>query len=90
MAYFSNGSEGMSFDDQCCRCKYGQEPCPIALVQSSYNYEQLKDTTGTARKILNTLVKEDGTCTMYQWFKRDFATDGSTQQPLFPELLSNA
>ena len=35
MAYFSNGSEGMCFEDQCAKCKYGQEPCPIAAVQIS-------------------------------------------------------
>lgn len=33
MAYFSNGFEGMVFDEQCCRCKYGRMPCPIAWVQ---------------------------------------------------------
>jgi hypothetical protein len=75
MAYFSNGSEGTVFDSQCAKCKYGQKPCPIALVQIDSNYDQLKDTSGTARKILDTLVKPDGTCTMWETFKSDFAID---------------
>jgi hypothetical protein len=64
MAYFSNGSEGQSFDDQCGKCKYGQAPCPIAWVQTNYNYDQHNDKSGTATNILNDLVKKDGTCTM--------------------------
>jgi len=64
MAYFSNGSEGMVFDDQCRKCKYGLVPCPIAWVQTNYNYDQHKDKSGTATAILNDLVKQDGTCNM--------------------------
>jgi hypothetical protein len=75
MAYYSNGSEGMAFDDQCARCKYGKSPCPIALVQIDNNYDQLNDTTGTARKILDTLVHNDGTCAVYEMAKIDFAID---------------
>lgn len=75
MAYFSNGSEGFVFDDQCAKCKFGQSPCPIALVQLEYNYDQHKDTSGTATKILDTLVKDDGTCTVWEMAKDDFAID---------------
>lgn len=75
MAYFSNGSEGAVFDDQCAKCKYGDKPCPIAFVQMEYNYDQLNDTTETARKMLDALVKSDGTCTMWELAKQDFAID---------------
>lgn len=75
MAYFSNGTEGMVFDDQCARCKYGNHPCPIAMVQIDNNYDQCKDLSGTARRILDALVKNDGTCTMYELAKQDFAID---------------
>lgn len=75
MAYFSNGSEGMVFDDQCAKCKYGKAPCPIALVQMEYNYDQHKDTSGIARKILDTLVSDDGTCAVYEMAKQDFGID---------------
>lgn len=82
MAYFSNGSEGMVFDDQCQKCKYGKHPCPIAFVQMDANYDQLKDTSGTATKILSALVKDDGTCTVYEMAKQDFAIDPN-QMELF-------
>jgi hypothetical protein len=75
MAYFSNGTEGMAFDDQCARCKFGKHPCPIAFVQIDANYDQHKDVSGTARKILDHLVKDDGTCTVYEMAKQDFAID---------------
>jgi hypothetical protein len=73
MAYFSNGTEGMVFDDQCGRCKYGEHPCPIALVQINYNYDAANNKV--ASDILNSLVKDDGTCEMYETFKQDLAID---------------
>lgn len=80
MAYFSNGSEGMVFDDQCTKCKFGDKPCPIAFIQMHFNYDQLKDTTGTASNILNHLVKPDGTCTVWEMAKEDFAIDPNQLQ----------
>jgi len=84
MAYFSNGSEGMCFEDQCMRCKYGQEPCPIALAQITYNYDACNNET--ARKILDTLVSNDGTCSMFKTFEKDLRIDN---KPLFPELFNS-
>ncbi len=75
MAYFSNGSESTVFDDQCARCKFGKSPCPIAFVQMDANYDQLKDTTGTARNILDHLVSNDGTCAVFEMAKQDFEID---------------
>ncbi len=83
MAYFSNGSEGVVFDDQCARCKFGKSPCPIAFVQMDANYDQHKDTSGTAKKILDHLVSDDGTCAVYEMAKQDFAIDPD-QLDLFP------
>lgn len=80
MAYFSNGSEGMVLDDQCAKCKVGQKPCPIALVQVVYNYDQLNDESGTATKILDTLIRPDGTCTVWEMAKEDFAIDPNQLQ----------
>lgn len=58
MAYFSNGSEGMVFDDECSECK-AFDGCPIAMVHQLFNYEQVDNQL--ARDILNMLVKqEDG------------------------------
>lgn len=70
MAYFPNGTAGVGFDEQCARCKYGEEPCPIALVQTLFNYEACNNKT--ARAILEKLVHDDGTCTMFERFKKDF------------------
>ena len=62
MAYFSNGSEGMCFGEECSGCRYGEEPCPIAWVQTEYNYDACNNKTATA--ILGHLVKNNGTCSM--------------------------
>lgn len=77
MAYFSNGSEGMAFDNQCAKCKYGMLPCPIAWVQMNYNYDAVNNKTAT--KILNDLVKNDGTCQMYELDKINFHKDPNQQ-----------
>ena len=70
MAYFSNGSEGDCFDAQCFKCKYGEKPCPIAFAQLTWNYDACNNKT--ARTILDSLIKQDGTCTMFEAFKSDF------------------
>ncbi len=75
MAYFSNGSEGMVFDDQCAKCKLGKKPCPIAFIQLTYNYDQHNDKTGTSTKIMDMLVKKDGTCAMFKMLKSDLEID---------------
>ena len=54
MAYFSNGSEGMAFDDECDECQL--DFCPIALVHQLYNYDQVNNKD--LRDAMNLLVKE--------------------------------
>ena len=73
MAYFSNGSEGMCFGDQCSKCIFGQKACPIAWVQIDNNYEAANNPV--ARKILDYLVKNDGTCAMYEEFESRLSVD---------------
>lgn len=85
MAYFSNGSEGMCFDDQCSRCRYGMMPCPIAWVQTDNNYEACNNEV--ARKILDHLVKQDGTCAMFEMDKKFFSMMPLEPTPMFPELI---
>jgi hypothetical protein len=70
MAYFSNGSEGECFENECAKCKYGELPCPIALVQFTYNYEACNNPVAT--KILDRLVSNKGECSMRKMFKKDF------------------
>lgn len=79
MAYFSNGSEGMVFDEQCALCRYGNDPCPIFAVQLNYNYDACNNEIAT--KILNDLITNDGTCYMYKMFEKDFRlTEGEKSQ----------
>jgi hypothetical protein len=70
MAYFANGTEGMVFDKQCAKCKYGDKPCPIALDQFTYNYDACNNKV--ASNILDILVSDNGTCEMYKNFEDDF------------------
>jgi len=88
MAYFSNGTEGMVFDYQCSICKYGEQNCPIALVQEVYNYDACNNVV--ARKILDTLVADNGECAMFKEFKKDFTKQDEKNAPTlfdicFPE-----
>lgn len=83
MAYFSNGSEGTVFDDQCAKCKFGDKPCPIAAIQIQYNYNQLNDKTGTAKHIMDELVNDKGECSIWKMAKQDFEIDPN-QLDLFP------
>jgi len=67
MAYFPNGSAGECFTEECCTCKYGAEPCPIAAVQLHFNYDAANNKVAT--EILDYLVKDDGTCAMKEFMK---------------------
>lgn len=70
MAYFPNGTSGMCFYEQCSRCRYGEGPCPIWRVQNDYNYKACNNEVASA--ILNDLVKDDGTCTMFEHDPKTF------------------
>jgi hypothetical protein len=81
MAYFSNSSEGSCLDEQCEKCIFGELSCPIFLVQVNYNYEACNNKT--AREILNTLIDNDGNCSMYKEFKN------SLDRETNPDYASN-
>jgi len=82
MAYFANGTEGTVFEHQCSICKYGEKNCPIAFVQQMYNYDACNNEI--ARKILDELVADNGTCAMWKEFQNDFRIDPSCkEQKLF-------
>lgn len=70
MAYFPNGTSGECFGEQCARCRFGDDPCPIAWVQLAYNYKACNNEV--ASKILADLVKDDGTCAMFEMAPRVF------------------
>lgn len=73
MAYFSNGTDGMAFDSQCGKCKYGMKPCPVAAMQLLWNYDQIGNEL--AEKIMDNFVKEDGSCEVFKMAKSDFEID---------------
>jgi len=73
MAYFSNGTEGEVFDEECAGCIFGDKPCPIALVQGMYNYDACNNDVAT--KILDKLVNERGECSMKRTFPEHFNID---------------
>lgn len=77
MAYFSNGSEGMVFNEQCERCRFGEESCPIACIQLVYNYDACNNKIAT--KIMDDLVEQDGTCMMFKQFEKLFSNHGQTK-----------
>ena len=82
MAYFSNSGEGDCFNKQCGRCRYDSQPCPIEYVQMIYNYDAVNNKVAT--EILDCLVKNDGTCTMFKTFQSDFElTEDEKNQLVF-------
>lgn len=69
MAYFSNGTEGMVFEDvYCCRCVHYREPddggCPVWILHLLWNYEQNKDED--KRLALDLLITGNGFTEPYQ------------------------
>lgn len=62
MAYFANSTEGETLDNQCGNCPLGESACPIYMVQSLYNYEQLNKGNEKLRTAMNMLVDSRGIC----------------------------
>lgn len=63
MAYFSNSSAGVNFDQGCMDCPLADHDdflCPIAKVQLAYNYEQVGNRAAT--EILEALVDQEDGC----------------------------
>lgn len=70
MAYFQNGTSGEVFHEQCARCRFGNSPCPISLVQMEFNYEAVNNKIAT--KIMDRLVRDDGSCTVFEMAEEFF------------------
>ncbi len=85
MAYFSNSDAGLCFAEQCSRCKYGEDCCPVALIQMQYNYSQFQNAD--VKQILDWLVKNDGTCTVFELMEKDLAIKDDSQLSLFDEVF---
>jgi len=88
MAYFSNTTEGDVLEHQCSLCKYGEKDCPIYFVQAMYNYDACNNAI--ARRILDELIADNGTCAMWKAFRNDFRIDpDATELSLFDEIFNN-
>ena len=83
MAYFPNATAGEAFDRQCGRCRYGDQPCPIAAVHLLYNYDAVGNETAT--DILQMLVWDNGECQMFKLEPNHFAPD-TASQPCSPAV----
>ena len=62
MAYFSNSADGDYLQRQCESCPIGEEACPVFVVQSLYNYDQLKKGNELLKSALTMLVDDKGDC----------------------------
>lgn len=65
MAYYSNSTEGAVFYAQCAECVHGMSEdilCPIAAVQSMFNYDQNRDQN--LKACLSMLVDQKKGCLM--------------------------
>ena len=62
MAYFPNGCAGEVLDVQCADCPLGEGPCPVALVQMMFNYDQCSDDQAKLRQAMSCLVDDEGMC----------------------------
>lgn len=65
MAYFSNSTDGMNYEERwCCRCVHGQDPeesmCPVWFAHMLWNYDNRAD--GEIAGVLDAMIptREDG------------------------------
>ena len=63
MVYFPNGVAGEVLENQCDKCIFGNDSCPIYCNQLVFNYDQVGNELAT--KIMNSFVNEKGQCLMY-------------------------
>ena len=77
MAYFSNSTDGMIFDEQCSECIQADLDafCPIAAVQMEFNYIQCKANNGDLQRAMSMLVGDDGKCRMKPFLDKNKPKD---------------
>ena len=75
MAYFSNGTEGMRYEEQWCdRCVHQEPGCMVWMLHMMHNYEEC----GNKRSMLHELIPRRldgfaGECTMFYEAAREVA-----------------
>lgn len=68
MAYFSNGSEGDTYEARLCqRCVHYEPGCTVLMLHAVYNYDQLKNKA--LENVLSGLIPRSATgndrCNMF-------------------------
>jgi len=59
MGYFSNGTEGLSYEeDYCFHCIHDPDECAVLLAHDIYNYKDCNKKDS----ILHILIPRDGLC----------------------------
>ena len=58
MGYFSNGTEGMDYEEKyCARCVHdANHDCPVLLIHSLFNYDQLRPGNEKLREAMSALI----------------------------------
>jgi hypothetical protein len=80
MAYFETIEQSQVLLNQCKICRYGKKFCPIAGIQFAFNGDTFGNKVATA--ILDSIVKKDGTCSMFYAFRRDFEVKPKEERQL--------
>jgi len=66
MAYFENGTAAEALDRQCESCPLGAYQCPVYMVNSLYNFDQMLEGKEELRDCLLFLVDDTGRCKVRQ------------------------
>jgi hypothetical protein len=62
MAYFENGNESNVLDKQCLTCPLGNYQCPVHMIQSLFNFDQMEEGNDQLRQCMIFLVDDAGVC----------------------------
>ncbi len=69
MAYFSNGSEGMDYEEQYCSKCVHCDGCPVMDAHLLFAYELCNDKKNPGKIILDMLIPQNrhyaGECSMF-------------------------
>ena len=79
MGYFSNGTQGICYEEKyCCDCVH-YDACRVWLLHLDYNYGQFKEENKEIKKILDMFIPQiglgNGKCTMYYKPKKNEKVD---------------
>lgn len=65
MGYFSNGSEGMDYEETFCERCLHQDECPVWLAHLLYSYRDCNDEDSILHMLIPKLGVSNGQCRMF-------------------------